>query len=629
MIKFKSIQSKLFVNYSLLILIIMVILGVIYYISTAQLLTKQAADSSSRLALNLSDKLDAQFRYMDSIAERVISAEPVKQLFYSQSNEKEVTFLHNKWDITSMLFSITGTPFQFYQLNIFGLNGHFVKFGKEYDVYDTSPAFIAAKQWTKPVLVNDGRRTISTPRLDDSQPIDDKTPLILSLSRAFSEVFGAKMDSIVEVQEKYDTIADIIVRSINPHNDQTSAPIHAYIFNEQGSLIYPHPTVQQQWKGKEEQLHEQAALYWEQLALQTQTQHTFTMTTPLSTNTDSVSFTRSPFTGWTVALVQSEADLLAPVSTFRNQLLFFGVLILLVTLIVSFFVAKGLALPLKRMRKSIKTLSLETLEPKMNTEISLNELEELNQAFIEMCERLKISLEEVVAAKSHQYQARLFALQAQMNPHFLYNTLATISIKAENNDQQDIVAMCYNLSDMLRYIAVDNANPVSIQQELAYTEQYLQLMKVRYTTQFYYEIAVPENLQQLEVPRLIIQPIVENCFKHGFKQKPPWHIIITGTVTVTDWQLTISDNGAGFSEETLQQLTQLTSKVTEPLQPANMSEQIGLSNIYYRLKLIYGNQLLLTFKNGENGGASVTIGGGKLYSMHPNNGRRISDHYGE
>ncbi|WP_340004812.1 histidine kinase [Paenibacillus sp. FSL K6-0276] len=602
MIKFKRIQSKLFVSYSSLILVILFSLGISFYFSTAHVLKKQASESNLQLSLNLSDKLDSQFKYMDSIAERVISAQPVKQLFFSKSTDTEVTILHNKWDITSMLFSITGTPFQFYQMNLFDLNGHFVKFGKEYDVHDLDPNIVRSKEWIQPVLQLDGKRSISMPRLNDW---DNSESIIISLSRAFSEVFGAKVDSIVEIQQEYKEFENLIERSVNPANDQSSLNFNVYVYNSEGDLVYPH-------QPGNTNLKDLSPFYWNSIQDKTELHNTFTIKNSYNHGSESVSYTRSEFTGWTVALIQSESILLEPVINFRNDLLFFGIIILFITMIVTFFVSKSLTIPIRRIRKSIKTLSLDTLNPRLNNNVSLNELEELNQSFLDMCDRLKSSLEETVSAKSHEIQARLFALQAQMNPHFLYNTLAIISIKAENNNQDEIVEMCHNLSEMLRYIAVEGSKSVTIADELDYMLKYLELMKIRYMKQFNYDIDIPEEMNDIQVPRLLIQPIIENCFKHAFTQKPPWNIAIKGVYTAQSWKITISDNGTGFDKQTyIQIMDKVNNQGFKYGEEAESLDRIGLINIYYRLKILYNHNVIFEISNDHNSGAIITIGGSR------------------
>lgn len=607
--KFKSIQAKLFVSYSSLILIIIVVFILSFYFTTSRILEQKASESAGQLALNLSDKLDAALRNMDSIAERVISSEQVKQLFFSDPSGTEATELRTKWDISSLLFSITGTPFQFYQMNLFGDNGRFVKFGKEYDLYAIQPGILAEKEWVKQALLRDGKKSIALPRRNDW---DESGLTVISLSRAFAEIFGARVDSIVEIQQDYGVFVKLIERSVQPPGQAASGKIQAYVYDSAGNLVYP-------YRPESGFATAQSDYYWDTLKRNAGLHDTVRMKSFASKGNDILAFSRSEFTGWTVVLAQSEATLLQPVQSFRDRLLLIGVAILFVTMLLTFFVSKGLTIPIKRIRKSIRILSLETLEPKLQPAANLNELEELNESFVEMCARLKESLDEVVSARSHEIQARMLALQAQMNPHFLYNTLSTMSIKAEKNGQHEIVGMCQNLSDMLRYITVESSKPVELSQEMDYLRQYLALMKIRYADQFAYRIDVPDDMNGIKVPRLIVQPIVENCFKHAFRGRPPWHIDITGKRSVYGWEIIIRDNGMGFDEHALQQLEcKIKNNDFRFAEDAGTSHGIGLLNIYYRLKLLYNERAIFSVTRAEDQGTIVTIGGSVMMEDNSN-----------
>ena len=138
-----------------------------------------------------------------------------------------------------------------------------------------------------------------------------------------------------------------------------------------------------------------------------------------------------------------------------------------VTLMVSYLIAQKVTVPIRRLYMSIKNLNLDTLGEHQDETLhsSLNELEVLNHSFLEMKDRLEQSLEETISSKSHEIQAKMLALQSQMNPHFLYNTLTTISIMAENGGNTDITEVCDSLSSMLRYISGDEPGLVTIQEE--------------------------------------------------------------------------------------------------------------------------------------------------------------------
>lgn len=597
--RFKNIQAKLFFSYSSLIIVIIIILVLSFYFTTSAILEQRASEAIQQLSLNISDKLDSEIRNMDSIALRVIASEPVKTLFYGR-NVTPATELHNKWDITSMLFSITGTPFQFREMNLINLNGHFVTFGKENDIYDIPSVTVKNKDWIKSAIDMDGRKYITLPRKDDWDPSGGT---VISLCRAFSEVFGPRYDSIVEIQQDYSLISNLIERSVIPPGEDTTGALKVYVYDAAGNPVYPYAPEGNKEPGL-------AAYYWQTLENKNAPYHTYNMKNIYTNEIDIIAFTNSDFTGWSVVIVQPESALMQPVRAFRNNLLLFGVIILLMTMLVTFFVSKGLTTPIRNIRNSIRNLSLKTLDTKPDTNITLNELEELNHSFVEMCDRLKKSLEEAVSAKSHEIQARMLALQAQMNPHFLYNSLSIISIKAEKNSQYDIMKMCRNLSEMLRYVAVESSKPVTIAVELDYLNKYLDLMKNRHVNQFECNIDIPPEMNALMVPRLLIQPLIENSFKYAFNVRPPWLIGVSGRLEGENWEITVSDNGQGFDEGVLQYIMNKTGDSEfEFSENEEKNMGIGLINIYYRLKLLYKGAAIFKVSNGINGGAAVTIGG--------------------
>lgn len=597
--RFRTVQAKLFMVYASLITLLIIIFVTSFYLYVSRVLEQKAAESIHQLSLNISDKFDAEIKNMDAIAERIITSDSLRTYFFENA-DNPAKELYNRRNISNTLFSITGYPFQFYQIHIYGLNGKkFIEFGKNFDVSRLSSEAIQGQAWIHATLAKDGRRTIIPPRKDDWDP----NTTILSVSRAFTEVLGEPMDNIVEIQQDYSIFENIVNRSIAIPGDNKPHSIKVYVYDKNGSLIYPYSRELQP-----------SITHWKEVS---KLKDSSGIVTPASlpemdggskNPAEMVAYSRSDFSGLTVMLMESETALLQPVKVFRNQIILVGIAALLVTMVLTYYVSRGLTTPIKAIRKSINSLSLQALHPKkiMDTPSQLNELEELKSAFVQMCERLEESLHETVEARSQEIKARMLALQAQMNPHFLYNTLTIISIKADNKNQQEIVKMCSDLSGMLRYIAVEDSAPVTIAREMDYTSKYLDLMKSRHSDQFICSIDIPPNMDQILVPRLIIQPIVENCFKHAFDKRPPWHIRIEGKISNYGWEITITDNGIGFSQEVL---TEITHRLQHSEQRSSEDEpHIGLLNIFNRLQLLYNNRAVFQLSNTEEG-AVVRIGG--------------------
>lgn len=189
------------------------------------------------------------------------------------------------------------------------------------------------------------------------------------------------------------------------------------------------------------------------------------------------SYSRSAYTGMTMVMCEDEARLLAPVVQFRDRLILFGVLtMLLTTLVASIFLCQSsLTEPIRSIQKSISALNLAELhtEDASSYRSSAYELTRLGNAYVEMVDRLQSSLAQTLTAHSREVEARITATASANESHFLYNTITVISIKAEDNGDAEVVRMCEALSGMLRYIVKDGPAFVQMETELSHLNQYL------------------------------------------------------------------------------------------------------------------------------------------------------------
>lgn len=596
MLKSKSIQAKLFSSYSILITVIVITLITSFYFYTANAFKKGTSTAIQKNAEYISTQLDAELMSMNTISLKIMASIPLRELFFENATE-ETSLFYNQKRLNEILLSITGPVVPVHQINIFKMNGSSFGFGSYFISNFIPPNNLNSISWIRSTLDYDGSKFITLPHVDD-WGLSKK--IVISLNRAFSESYGQEVNSIIEIQQNYDRIAAIVEKSMPSKT--------TYIIDQQSNIIYPYSESSGQDDDNTKGI---IALYAAKMRSLQSSTNSFTVNNSYNHNKEIVAYFNSEFSGWTVFVAESENQLLKPVITFRNYTLLGGLLILLLTLLFSYYVSKGLTIPIKKIYHSINRLNLDSLSQKspLKFRSNLNELEVLNQSFMDMCERLKSSLETVVSSRSHEIQARMHALQSQMNPHFLYNTLTIISITAEKNNQTEIVKMCEDLSDMLRYIVSDSSSPVTIADELTHTASYLDLMKKRYLNQFHCTVDIPEEMLQLLIPKLTIQPLIENCFKYGIHVPPPWAFSIVGAFSSDKWTITVRDNGKGFTEEALQTLrAKIINNVSYDSEHADKAQEIGLANIAYRMRLFHNNHSIFEVYNHPEGGACVTIG---------------------
>ena len=285
---------------------------------------------------------------------------------------------------------------------------------------------------------------------------------------------------------------------------------------------------------------------------------------------------------------------------------------LTIAAIASYYLSRKFTVPLAQLHNNVQSLSLDCLQVQEGWQLDsdVDELKQLGVAFDIMTHRLHDSLEELVVLKNAELHARMLALQSQMNPHFLYNTLAVISIMAEEGEAQNVQWACKNLSAMLEYISSDTLQQVTLKEELHHTQNYIDLIRIRFMDDIAFNIDVPEDILDIKIPKLVIQPLVENSVKYITEKSPVWRISLSVQVVDGFWRIEVTDNGNGFDPIILDELNEKIRMVREggKIPPLSING-MGILNIFLRLHFVYYQDMIFEIDNEPGKGASVTIGG--------------------
>ena len=228
-----------------------------------------------------------------------------------------------------------------------------------------------------------------------------------------------------------------------------------------------------------------------------------------------------------------------------------------------------------------------------------NEVERIVAGFNEMSGQLKQLVEKVKQSTVDQKNAELQAMEAQIDPHFLYNTLDTINWKALEHDDFEVSNMVGALADILRYSIRNPGDMVSIGQELSWLERYTMLQKEKLDQPLMIKTEVPEELMGYRIHKLLLQPFVENAINHGFRRMTkPCCIEITMKLFGAQLYIQIRDNGCGLPQELVNELNNKNSSV---------GDHVGVANVRKRLELYYGEEHEMYFESREGEGTSVHL----------------------
>lgn len=327
-----------------------------------------------------------------------------------------------------------------------------------------------------------------------------------------------------------------------------------------------------------------------------------------------ISVDESAASGIRLILIEDRAAAMADMPNGWVMALVIAAGSLAVALLFIIFMADRLTRPLGELRAKMEETDWSNLTREVQVKSSDADIRALTTAYQELMQRLSRSRDEEKKLNLLQLQAQFDTLQAQINPHFLYNVLNVISSRGMEDDDEVICEMCGQLANMLRYSTNTKTRYASIEKEVEYTRQYLYLIKMRYEDSIDLEVQVdPEILAQM-IPKTVLQQLVENSVSHGFEHNADkMRVTVKGSRQGDRWYLTVRDNGQGISPYILEDLNRKLAKTKKSLLESQSNVELeiggmGLVNAYARLLLIYSDSLIFEMKNVSDG-AQVTIGG--------------------
>ncbi len=270
--------------------------------------------------------------------------------------------------------------------------------------------------------------------------------------------------------------------------------------------------------------------------------------------------------------------------------------------IMSYLIPLSITRPFKELSQVTDEIAKGNLSVRANVNTGV-EATALSNSMNTMIDKINELLEQVTTEQIRLRKAEFELLQAQINPHFLYNTLDSIIWLAEAGEQKRVVGMVRNLSDFFRTSLNQGKDINSIKEEMLHVKSYLEIQHVRYQDILSYDIEVPEALYIYSIPKITIQPLVENALYHGIKNKRGMgHISIRGEAGEKDFTITVTDDGIGIDETRLRQVQSgIQNKVLTG------KDFYGLYNVCERIRLNFGEEYGIFIESVYGEGTSVRV----------------------
>ncbi|MBT2287709.1 sensor histidine kinase [Paenibacillus albidus] len=585
--KFKelnTLRNQIFIGFLLVMLVILGVAGVFVYGKVSYLLKNNAERHIQQTAVQASGRLDALIGQIDSLMEQAANHPTVQQLLLHELDGKTVSFNQRQ----SLLQIVSS--YQAYMPSVGSLELYTADYRLLFPIKEGSlnkridSRYITEANRQKGRLVWIG-----------VDPLDDQSLLAIRQVSLMDRWFSRGGYLMARIQRSYFQLGDPLSGSDSGES--------ILLVDDAGQLL-----------GSGEA--EQGAL----LGL-------------LDSGEQTVNFMgkeyvkvnlRSEKTRWNLLVLTPVSYVTEGISVLRTVLLASGGMGTVLFLIMSFLLSTMITRPIIHLIRAMRKSRLGVLTP--NSEVvSTMELKELNYTYNDMVTHMNELIQVVYEKEVLQSRTELKALQAQINPHFLFNTLEAFNWSLEEKGEEELAGRVVAMSRLFRYIIGSSGQEewVTVGEELEQVKRYLQIMEMRLGERLTWEIELSPTEAAVPVPKLLIQPIVENAILHGVESRigaGAIHVRISPSVREGWSRILVKDNGPGMSAETLEALY---GTLAGGPSISTKGTGVGLFNVQRRLRLYYGGGdgrtegLTIDSKPGEGTRIFFEIprNGGKTYEM--------------
>ena len=483
----------------------------------------------------------------------------------------------------SMLYETNVDKIQ--SLALYGYDGMLIESEPVATVKDNVK--VAEQKWYQDARSEIENIHFSTPHVQNL--FDDGTfryHRVVSLSRSVDINDGSTSGSgVLLVDMKYSVLEDMLER-IN----ETSSGIYYYLCSRDGEIIY-HPRWTEINRGLFKEKNNKAASYEDGI---------YEMKT--DGQKENIVVGSVAYTGWKLIGVVPESEQETSINKFRYYIITTILILVMMLLQVNRFISRKISRPIRELDESVKAYEAGAM-PDIYIGGSA-EIRHLGYSVQKSYEQIEALMKEIIQQQTERRKSELDALQSQINPHFLYNTLESITWMIEAQRNKEAVVMISELAKLLRVSLSRGKTIISIGDELQHSRSYMNIQRVRYKERFKVEFLIDEEIKNYCIVKLVIQPLLENAIYYGvgnMDEDDDGQILIRGEKKGEDIYISIEDNGMGMPEDIRSNILTDNSKVPKH------GSGVGVINVHSRISLMFGPEYGLEVYSELDEGTKVVI----------------------
>ncbi|MDF2595634.1 MAG: putative two-component sensor histidine kinase [Clostridia bacterium] len=562
----KSIKFLITTYFTIITVSVVFMISVILYNKFSSSAKNTAASNTQQILEQVSLNVEFYLKGMSEVLNLVST-----KILTSSSLEN--------YKLKEQLYTILGTREDVVSISVFTDQGELISVVPSMEMRNNSKP--ASQSWFNMALANHNTISISPPHIQNLFKGEYKW--VVSLSKMLNiGVNYNKTPSVLLVDVNFKTIDDLCQR-VN-----LGSKGYIYIIDSDGNIIY-HPQQQLIYIGlKNEDTHRILKLsdgsYLEHSAGE---ERLTTIRTIHDTN-------------WKIIAVSYLSEIVATKNEIGIFVLWLLIIVIVLTFLLTAFTSSKISRPIEDLEKSIEMIENEDFHTIIDVH-GPNEVVHLSRRFNLMVVKIRQLMDQIILEQELKRKHELDILQAQISPHFLYNTLNSVVRMIENQREDDAIKMIISLSKFFRISLSKGKNIISIQDELEHINNYLTIQKIRYKNKFEFEIEASEEILQYKTIKLILQPIVENALYHGIEYMDTEGLIKISASIVKDKILfEVKDNGLGISPDVLRNILSQEVKSKD-------GSGIGLKNVHERLNIGFGKEYGLEIESEADEGTNVKI----------------------
>ncbi|MFB9276110.1 cache domain-containing sensor histidine kinase [Cohnella cellulosilytica] len=567
--RFRTIQSNIAAALAFMIVILALVMGFIAYRLSASAVQRTAQDFTAELIKQVNTNIQSYVNNMENISLLALNHRGVSGYLTGDSDDEA--------SVTDFLRTIILSRKDIASIGVFGYNGRFVSDGGSGNL--NPYVNVPDQSWYREAKEGQGKVFISPSHV---QPVfKEDYRWVVSLSREIRSADNSRGIGVLLVDLNFSVINDIL------NGIELGKRGYVYILDRGGRVVY-HPQQQLLYSNlKTEKIDEVLAL------------GNGSFITDEGGQSRIYTVQDSGF-GWKIVGVSYVGELVNNKGRMQTSFFTLGGISLVVALLLSFLLSRNLTRPIHQMQRHMSEVEKGNFDIQVPVDAT-REIGMLARAFNLMVVRIRELMAQVVKEQEFKRKSELNALQAQINPHFLYNTLDSIVWMAENDKSAEVVRMTSALARLFRASISKGSELVPVRNEIEHISNYLTIQKMRYRDKLDFRIDVDDAIKSSLTLKVLLQPLVENAIYHGVKNRYG-----TGTIRITGERkgetivLQVSDNGVGMDEATRRAL--LT-----PAADPKQGKGVGLTNVHERIRLYFGKAYGLTIESEPDEGTTVTV----------------------